>query len=134
MNSVTTDILQGVNTGRPAKHERPVFGQRLAEAREHAGFTQQQLAERVGVDQRVITYWERRPVALRPEQLKGLADALGVTTDYLLDRATKLVAPKGPTGKVRQVFERVNQLPRQQQNKVVEFVEAFVNQHAAKAS
>jgi hypothetical protein len=32
---------------------------------------------------------------------------------------------------VRQVFERVSRLPRKQQAKVVEFVDAFVNQKAA---
>jgi hypothetical protein len=33
-------------------------------------------------------------------------------------------------GKLHQVFEKASRLPRHQQNKVAEFVEAFVNQHA----
>jgi hypothetical protein len=34
-------------------------------------------------------------------------------------------------GKVRQIFEQVSKLPRRQQEKVVEFVEAFVQHKAA---
>jgi transcriptional regulator with XRE-family HTH domain len=134
MDSVTAGILEGVNTGRPAKHQRTAFGQRLAEARERVGLTQQEVAERVGVDQRVIAYWERRPVALRPDQLSALADALNVTTDYLLGRPAKDRAPTGPPGKLRVAFEKAHKLPRHEQNQIVKFVEAYVNQYAAKAS
>jgi len=35
----------------------------------------------------------------------------------------------GPEGKLYQVFEKAIRLPRYQQNKAAEFVEAFVNQH-----
>jgi len=125
----------GMAAGRPAKQPRTLFGQRMVQAREQAGLTQAQLATRMGVTQPVVAYWEREPVALRMEQLAALADTLGVTADYLLGRPNpQPPTPKGPTGKVRQVFERVNQLPRHQQNKVVEFVEAYVNQYASKAS
>lgn len=121
----------GMTAGRPAKQPRTPFGQRMAKARELAGLTQAQVAARMGVTQPVIAYWEREPVALRIEQLAALADALGISADYLLGRPdAQPPSLKGPTGKVRQVFERVNQLPRQQQKKVVEFVEAFVNQYA----
>ena len=72
--------------GRPAQGKRPSLGQRLAQARQEAGLTQQQLAEMLGVDQRVITYWERKEVALRADQLRALTDALGVTADFLLGR------------------------------------------------
>jgi hypothetical protein len=58
-----------------------------------------------------------------------------VSADYLLGRENrKTIAPKRPIAKVQQVFERVNQLPRHQQNKVAEFVEAYVNQYVSKAS
>jgi transcriptional regulator with XRE-family HTH domain len=134
MDSVTASILEGMNTGRPAKHQRTAFGQRLAEARERVGLTQQQVAQRVGVDQRVIAYWERRPVALRPDQMSALADALNVTTDYLVGRPAKDRAPKGPPGKLRLAFEKAHKLPRNQQSRIVEFVEAYVNQYASKAS
>jgi hypothetical protein len=56
-----------------------------------------------------------------------VADIVSVSADELLGRETD--KPKPPrTGKVQQVFEEVANLPRRQQDKVVEFVSAFVRQ------
>jgi len=102
------------------------MGERIAQARQQAGLTQAQLAEKLGTTQRVVTYWEREPVALKAEQLISLAAALGVSADFLLGRKEKVARGSGPVGKLRQVFERASKLPRAQQAKVAEFVEAFV--------
>lgn len=64
-----------MQTGRPAKKERTAFGQRLHALREQAGLSQQQLADRIGLTQRAYAYWERHPVALRPDQLLKVAEA-----------------------------------------------------------
>jgi transcriptional regulator with XRE-family HTH domain len=112
--------------GRPAKQPRTPFGQRIAQAREHAGLTQAELAARMGVTQPVVAYWEREPVALRIEQLAALADALGVTIDYLAGRSAKPRTPKGPPSKLRVAFEKAQKLPRSQQQHILKVVEAFV--------
>lgn len=65
---------------------RPTLGIRIVEARAKKGINQSELAESLGVSQRVISHWERTPVALRSEQLSALADALDVTADYLIGR------------------------------------------------
>lgn len=119
----------GMRTGRPSEYPRTDFGARLNEARQRAGLSQAELAATVGVERRVMAHWERRSVTLRPEQLVALATALGTTTDELL--GVKPARVSGPTGRVRQVFEQVSRLPRKQQAKVVEFVEAFVEKKAA---
>jgi transcriptional regulator with XRE-family HTH domain len=126
------DLMQ---TGRPPKLARTPLGQRVADTREKAGLTQTELGQKLGISQRVIANWERKPVALRAEQLAALADALGVSADYLLGRPdAKQPVQKGPPGKLRLAFEKAYQLPRNQQNRIVEFVEAYVNQYASKAS
>jgi transcriptional regulator with XRE-family HTH domain len=127
LSSVPYD--DGMRTGRPSDHPRSDFGVRLTEARQRAGLSQAQLAEKVAADRRVVAHWERRSVTLKPEQLVALATALNTTTDELL--GLKPAKSNGPTGKVRQVFEQVSRLPRKQQAKVVEFVEAFVIQKVA---
>ncbi len=116
----------GMTAGRPAKQPRTPFGQRMAQARKQAGLTQAELAARMGVTQPVVAYWEREPVALRVEQLAALADALGVTTDYLAGRSTRPPAPKGPPSKLRVAFEKAKKLPRSQQQHILKVVEAFV--------
>jgi transcriptional regulator with XRE-family HTH domain len=117
-----------VQTGRPSKEPRTPFGARLHAAREAAGLTQAQLADKIGVTQTAYGVWERYPVALRPEQIEQLASLLNVSVEHLFGRDTAKPRGKGPAGKLRQVFEKASQLPRHQQNKVAEFVGAFVKQ------
>lgn len=112
--------------GRPAKTPRSPFGERLAVARQQAGLTQRQLAEKLGTIQRVIAHWERAPVALRADQLAALADAFGVTTDCLVGRDTPKPRGNGPVGQARRVLESVSRLPRHQQQRIIDVVEALV--------
>jgi transcriptional regulator with XRE-family HTH domain len=98
----------------------------LHAAREAAGLTQSQVAEKMGVTQTAYGVWERYPVALRPDQIEELAKLLNVTVEHLFGRDQVKARGKGPVGRLRQVFEKASQLPRHQQNKVAEFVEAFV--------
>jgi transcriptional regulator with XRE-family HTH domain len=119
----------GMQTGRPPKRQRPPLGERLAALRERSGLSQQQLADDLKVNQQMIAYWERRAVTLRPSQLAALADALKVSVDELLGKESPKIRGGGPSGKARQVFEAVSRLPRRQQQKIVEVVEALVSRH-----
>jgi len=123
-----------MQTGRPPKHKRPPLGSRIATLREAAGLSQQQLADKIGVNQQMVAYWERRSVTLRPDQLASLADTLKVSVDSLLGKAEPKPRGTGPVGKVRQVFETVSRLPRRQQQKIVEVVETLLAGHQAKGS
>jgi transcriptional regulator with XRE-family HTH domain len=123
---VTPRYAASVQTGRPSKEPRTPFGARLHAAREAAGLTQAQVAEKMGVTQTAYGVWERYPVALRPDQIEQLAKLLNVTVEHLFGRDQVKARGKGPVGRLRQVFEKASQLPRHQQNKVAEFVEAFV--------
>lgn len=112
--------------GKPRRSPKTDFAKRLAALREAAGLSQREMARHLGIRQPSYIHWERRNVSLKPEQLTLLAKILGVPVAVLLeDRpAHRNTFP----ARLRQVFERVSQLPRQQQSKVMEFVEAFVNQ------
>jgi len=117
--------------GRPSSRPRPVFGQRLFEARQALGLSQAELADKLGMKQAGYAAWERDNVALRPDQLARLAAVLNASVEHLLGVEEKPARQGGPTGKVRKVFEKVSRLPRHQQSKVVEFVEAFVERQLA---
>lgn len=115
--------------GRPATKPRTPLGERIAEARRIAGLSQIQLAGRLDTSQRVISYWEREPVALKPVQMAALADALDVTADFLLGREEPPRRGKGPVGKARRIFDAVSQLPRNQQEKIFDVIEPFISSH-----
>lgn len=106
-------------------------GKRVASLRQAMGLTQRQLAQKLEEPQSNIAYWESRAPAPPGEVLPKLAKTLGVSVDELLGvRPIKLkrVAVKGH---LQQVFEEAAKLPRRQQYKIVEFVEAFVEKKTA---
>jgi transcriptional regulator with XRE-family HTH domain len=133
LSSTNSLYIGGMQTGRPSNRPRPPFGERLHALREEAGLSQAQVAEKLGISQRAYAFWEREPIALRAEQLTALAKTLGAPVDALLGEQSGKQRGNGPAGKLRQVFERASRLPRHQQTKVAEFVEAFVNQHSKAA-
>lgn len=122
-----------MQTGRPTSRQRPPFGERLYALREAAGLSQQQVADRLGMKHSAYAWWERHPVALRPEQIEKLTKILNVSVDELFDREEKNGRRGGPVGKARRLFEAVSKLPRSQQQHVLTVVEAFVEKKAAGA-
>ena len=117
----------GVKTGRPSKLIRTAFGERLHAAREAAGLSQAQVADKLGITQAAYAFWERRKVALRPEQIEKVAAILGVTTEQLFTTTAK---PRGgPVGKAKAVFDRVSALPRDRQQKILGAVEDMLVAH-----
>jgi hypothetical protein len=73
----------------------------------------------------------------RPDTFEGpeaLADALGITLAGLVGAPETKPRGTGPAGKLRQVFERASQLPREQQKHVLRVVEdALAGYQARKA-
>jgi len=59
-------------------------GQRIIERRKKLGITQETLAEISDVTTQFVSYAESGKRAMRPENLLKIANALGVSTDYLL--------------------------------------------------
>ena len=115
--------------GRPTKQPRSTLGQRIAEARERAGVSQAQLAEKLGTTQPRIAYWERKAVNMRSDVLAKIAETLNVSTDVLLGTKPLPIRAAKPVGKARQLFDSISKLPRRQQEKVISILEPFVQKH-----
>jgi len=62
-------------------------------------------------------------VALRPDQLLKLAEALHVSVEDLVETNGAKKRGSGPTGKMRQLFEAASRLPRSQQQKIAAIIE-----------
>ena len=112
------------------KKDRPPLGLRLTELRQAAGLTQIQLADKLGVHPSNIGFWELSGTPPRGEVLPKMANALGVSVDILLGVTPPKPKRQAAKGRLQSVFEAASKLPRRQQEKVAEFVGAFVKQHA----
>lgn len=67
---------------------------RLAQRRRTVGFSQERLAEQLGVDRTTVIRWERGETEPQPWQRPNLATALAVS----LDELDPLLATKSPEG------------------------------------
>ena len=109
--------------GRPSRHPRTPFGERLHAARSALGLSQAQVAEKLGITQTSYADWERHPVALRPDQVEQLTKILNVSAEQLYGSNTPKTRNGGPVGKSRRVFEEVSKLPRNRQQRILGVVE-----------
>jgi transcriptional regulator with XRE-family HTH domain len=121
---------------RKLSKPRPRQGARLAALRRAAGLTQTELADVVGETQRNIAYWEQADKPPRSDVIPRLASVLGVSVETLLTADGELAPAhqRGSVGRAQKAFQKVAQLPRRQQDKIIEIVEAFVAQQERRAS
>jgi len=74
-----------------------IFRERVRTAREKRGLNQAELAKRAGLQDSAISHFETGTRKPSFDNLRRLADALDVTTDYLLGRVSDLNAYAGAT-------------------------------------
>jgi transcriptional regulator with XRE-family HTH domain len=114
---------------------RPRRGAHLSDLRRAAGISQIDLARAIGETQQNVAYWEQSEYPPRADVIPKIAKALGVRIEQIIDPETASTAPlrAGPVGRVGKAFHEVSRLPRRQQDKIIEIVEAFVAQYTRKA-
>jgi transcriptional regulator with XRE-family HTH domain len=103
------------------------FAERLRELRKQKGLSQTELGERVEIHYTHIGRYERgvsRPAA---DTLKRLADALGVSGDYLLEGAVEEAArARFEDRELLQQFQEIEKLPEEDKAVVKRFLDAFL--------
>ncbi len=131
-NSCYTPVMPA---GRPSQSKRSLFGERLFAARQQKGISQHEAADQMEIAQQTYASWERREVAIKPEDIVKLASILNTTVAYLLGCEEQPARSKVPTGKLRRLVDEVRELPRYQQQRVIATLEdALLAQRAKKAS
>lgn len=65
------------------------YGKILRELREEKDLTQQQLADKIGISQKAISFWETDKRTPNTDDYIKIADFFGVTLDYLVNREYK---------------------------------------------
>jgi len=105
------------------------IGARLTELRLQANLSQKDLAERIGVPVANIGFWERTNTPPSSKALPRLAEELGTTVEELLTgKNGKKRHRGGPPGRLRETFDHVAKLPRKQQQKILDVVDALLAQ------
>lgn len=103
------------------------FGERLAELRKAAGFTQVELAAELGVSQRMVAYYESPQATPPAHLLPQIATALGVSIDALYGRVAKrrLVKQDGDS-RLRRRLLAIGKLDAGAKRQVLQLLDAFI--------
>jgi transcriptional regulator with XRE-family HTH domain len=104
------------------------FGQRLARIRKERGFTQVEIAEKIGIIQVLVSNYENDRLRMHGEMVVRFARALGVSTDTLFGLNGNNGA--SATAKVpRRLLRRVEQIARlspQNQRALLKTIDGFI--------
>jgi len=102
------------------------LGQRIARLRKEKGYTQVELAEKIGIIQVLISDYERDKLRPHPEVIVRFAQALGVTTDEILGVKTSPTAGTKPSLKTLRRLKKIEELPLSQQKVLFKTIDNFL--------
>jgi transcriptional regulator with XRE-family HTH domain len=102
---------------------------RLRTLREAAGLSLRELARLIDEHPSNVSFWERTGKTPKSEVLVSMASALGITVEELLGE--KKPRKMGPSGRALKSFEQVSHLPRSQQKKILDVVDALLAQQTS---
>lgn len=100
------------------------LGQSITKLRKDRGLTQTQLAETLGISQQHFLSFEKGRRRLPVAALPKLSDALAVPVEELLGVQPRN-GKRGPAPKLLRQLERLQQLPKRQQNLVHQMLEGI---------
>lgn len=91
------------------------FGQRLARLRKEKGYTQAELASKMGLVQALVSEYERDKLRLHHEMVARFALALEVSADVLLGLNAPKRKHKSPSLRLQKRMIQIEALPAHQQ-------------------
>jgi transcriptional regulator with XRE-family HTH domain len=110
------------------------FAQRLRELRKQKDLSQTELGQLAGLHYTHIGRFERGTSRPSGDTLKRVADALGVTSDYLLEGATTQAAKaRFADRELLKQFQEVEQLPDEDKNVIKKLLDAFLTKKQLQA-
>jgi transcriptional regulator with XRE-family HTH domain len=102
------------------------MGERVARLRKERGYTQVELAEKIGIIQTIVSAIETNTLKLSAEMAVRFAVALGVSTDDLLMVPKRRRHKSKPSRKVLRRLELIESLPTHQQRTVLSTIDAML--------
>lgn len=102
---------------------KKIFGKELQKYRERAGYSQENLAERVECSAIFISYMERGKKSPSLDTLVKLSNILGVSVDILLGKELKEYSSE----KLKYIEDRLKALPEQEQQKILDIMDSAIS-------
>lgn len=109
------------------------LGQRMAQLRKERGWTQQELADKLGVAQQTLAHYEVARIRMPASVLPQLATLFATSIDELVGLAHQQQrgGKRGPASQLERNIERISELPKSKQRFVNEMLETVLAQAGA---
>ena len=107
---------------------RVIIDADLATLRKAAGFTQTELANELGISQRMVAYYEQPDVTPPAHLLPGIAQMLGVSIDTLYGHQVpkrKLAKQEGDS-RLRRRLLAIDKLGATEKRQVLQLIDAYI--------
>lgn len=115
----------------PPIDQHPAFGQRLADVRQKAGFSQRQLADICGVSHRMVAYYEGRDALPPGHVLTAFAEAFGMSVDALVGNKppSKAEARSKTSQHLYRRLQQLEELPLKERREVLRIIDTYLEKH-----
>lgn len=81
----------------------------LKDLRKKAGYTQDELAKKIGISKRTLAYWEKGETNIKPDKAQKLADYFNVQVPYLLGYSKTRYGAEQITKAIKESVSRKNE-------------------------
>ena len=102
------------------------FGQRLAKIRKAKGYTQVELADKLGIIQVMVSDYERDKLRPYHEMIVRLANALDMSTDELLGVKPFKSKDTKVSLKLQRRMQKIDALPTAKQKVILQTIDTFI--------
>ncbi len=102
------------------------FGERLAQLRKAAGYTQVELAAEVGITQRMVAYYEVPDAQPPAHLLPQIAQALGLSVDVLLGLAQPRRPKRIATNRLERRLLEIDKLNPKAKRQLTQLLDTFI--------
>jgi len=128
--------MQSVNTNWVeimATDDKEFFvglGLRIAQLRHERGWTQQELADKLGVAQQTLAHYEVARIRVPASTLPLLSTLFATPIDTLVGHTQHAphTGKRGPASQLQRSIERISELPKPKQRFVMEMLETVLAQ------
>jgi transcriptional regulator with XRE-family HTH domain len=108
------------------------FGDRLAQLRRAAGYTQVEFATELGITQRMVAYYEAPDAHPPAHLLPRMAQALAVSVDVLLGLASPRRGKKLATNRLERRLMEIAKLDPKAQRQITQLLDTFIEREKLK--
>jgi len=108
------------------------FGERLAQLRTAADYTQVEFATEIGITQRMVAYYEAPDAQPPAHLLPQMAQALGVGTDVLLGISEPRPVKKVGASRLERRLIEIEKLDARAKRQITQILDTFIEREKLK--